>query len=290
MGKKSRRKQKRREARIRQIAQAEIQAAEKPKKRIGIVGWSGIIAAIVAIFLVPAYWEPLKRTFMSKKQRNEYDNFDTGTLKPAPLDTSLVKSETAQQTFLDTSGKTPHVSTNVVEPPEGPPIKGILIFDSVKTVLLFQWGTNNFGFTMKQLEDGVTIDRMVHVCGPVDVKFKVKDNRIYTSAKFNSILNEENIGTMEYNHWRVYLPNLMDYDHDEERLQVRDKQSNIVFSIQYLGNGRVSIAGYFVDEDKIFVLVNDPTVQTPFICVPKKDPEWRSKAAAKIKQIKPIFY
>ncbi len=60
----------------------------------------------------------------------------------------------------------------------------------------------------------------------------VKDNRMYVSIEFKDLLKEETVGVIEYNHWKLYKYNLLDFHNDDNRLEVIDKQNNIVFSIR----------------------------------------------------------
>jgi len=110
------------------------------------------------------------------------------------------------------------------------------------------------------------------------------------SVKFFDLEKDEFIGSIAYNHWNLFTPNLLDFHNDDERLEVKDKQNNIVFSIIYEGVG-VWISGYFIDSKSIIVMPNDPKKSKTGhpLCLLKTDASWKQKALDEIVVIKSIF-
>ena len=85
-----------------------------------------------------------------------------------------------------------------------------------------------------------------------------KGNRIYVSARFVDIKTETEIGTIEYNHWKIYNGTYQQYTPLDDKFEVKDKQGDIVFSISYSSKVKplVEITGYFVSPKSVFVINN----------------------------------
>ena len=118
----------------------------------------------------------------------------------------------------------------------------------------------------------------------------IKDDRLYVSVKFNDLETGQNIGTIAFNHWKVFLPNLLSYRYDDERLEVRDRQDNIVFSIKYeeSNNGKapkIVIGTYLNSEESVLVCTNTWNAT----CVNKKEKGWKKRALKFIETIESVF-
>ena len=91
----------------------------------------------------------------------------------------------------------------------------------------------------------------------------LKDSRIYVSVEFKDLKKEETIGIIEFNHWKLYKENTFDFDNTDEKLQVKDKQNNIVFSIEYDtkpgDDPQININGYFINPKAVLVVSENGT-------------------------------
>ena len=126
-----------------------------------------------------------------------------------------------------------------------------------------------------------------------------KDDRLYVSAKFIALSDENEIGEMEFNHWKIYNGTYSDYDYDDDKFEVKDKQGHIVFSISYSTDKMqsfVSISGYFVSPKSVIVLISKDafTIHTsgdvrPHDCIQKSDSNWKVNAEIEIAKIKSAF-
>jgi hypothetical protein len=131
------------------------------------------------------------------------------------------------------------------------------------------------------------------------ISFGIKNDRMYVSVEFKDILKEETIGYIEYNHWRLYKPNLFDFKNTDEKLEVIDRQHNIVFSIKYTSDPTlknvVVVSGYFINQYSIVILSNKAIQDYNGIprpgfdtCIDKSG-NWKQKASVLISDIKTIF-
>jgi hypothetical protein len=106
---------------------------------------------------------------------------------------------------------------------------------------------------------------------------KLEDKKLYFSLKIVDIEKEEVIGIMDYNHWSLFKPNLLDYYNDDNTLEVLDRQGNVAFSIQLIGLNIIKLRGYFISQKNISIVADDRML----LCVPK-DSVNDKKAAIKI--------
>jgi hypothetical protein len=174
-----------------------------------------------------------------------------------------------------------------------PLIKGIPIKDLKKQPYLFVF-ISGYIFTCfaEDLYRGVDIFNPIFSgCSSVHLILGVRDNRLYISADFKALENEEIIGSIRFNHWELYKPNVLNFnDSNPEKLEIKDKQNNIVFSISYETNG-VWIGGYFIGNESIIVMPNDPKKSKSInpLCVQKTVPNWKQKALEEIILIKSVY-
>lgn len=253
-------------------------------KILGIKAWKVILGFIALIGLIANY-TPIRELFMSPKEKYDKETFVEGDLKPSKLFKYF--DETELKRF-----KTEAVFDSV------PPIKGILIknfenlniavFEGHKTKL-FPIEQYYFGFDMFQ--------ESFRECFPPKVILGVKGERLYVSAEFKDLHKEETIGFIEFNHWKLYKPNMLDFYNDDKSLIVKDKQNNIAFSIKYEEpssthpGADLIIQGYFISPTSVLVLRDvqrDPYPPSQY-CFLKNDSNWKRKALVEIQKIKGDF-
>jgi hypothetical protein len=173
-----------------------------------------------------------------------------------------------------------------------PLIKGIPIKKQSYTFVF----VSGYIFTCfeQDLHNGIDIfNPLFTPCSSSHLFLAVKDNRLYVSVEFKDLEKEETIGIIEFNHWKLYKENVLDYnDKDPTKLEVKDKQNNIVFSLKYSDDtNMVWISGYFIGSKSIIVMPNDPYKSksiNPY-CVLKADSNWKKKALEEITLIKSIY-
>jgi hypothetical protein len=237
----------------------------------------GIIASIVTIVL---FFPTICNWFKTPKEKYEDEVFVTGKLK-APVISPSYSLVELPVIF----------STNTLENSKDTPfIHGILVKDLDKrNTLSFIVGGKTLKCNVDDLHHGIRLlcpGQQDFFCHLTIVS---KNNRIYVSTAFNDLRKEENIGTIEFNRWRLYKPNLLLWKDDDYKLEVRDKQNLIVFSMSYMqGSDFVSINGYFIDPYSIWVLSdnNDGDEFKPFS---KEEANWKQRAEEYIRKIRSRF-
>lgn len=240
------------------------------------------LGSIVTIITGMTYLDGIKNFFRSDHSKYESENFEPGQLRPKPLDTLipdsiLLVNEPKSRRYVDTSS-----------PP--PIVKGILLGDQNGDII-FDYGSNNVVVPRRLLDTGFNVSRQAGGgCSGIDVILGIKDNRLYVSTIFNSILNSETIGIIEFNRWKLFRPNVLDWKNDDERLEVRDRQNNIVFTIKYVGGNHVTIRGYFIGPKGVSVVNNgDDAEDRGNNCFPYGTPNWKEAATQRISMIKSNF-
>lgn len=255
------------------------------------IGWK-IIAAVCIIIGGIASYIVIKNEYRTDKEKFDSEHLVQGELKPNKITNNPYNG----YTILD---KPPNFNLNVNLNSRLPKIKGILLRKPNAKMIIFGFGHVMVAIDMANLYKGIRFDIPYQSsCGSESISFGINDGRVYTSVKFNDLVNDECIGWIEYNHWNVYKEQLIEYPKsDDDRLEVRDKRHNIVFSIRYhLAEGdtmdSIFINGYFKDFSSISVLSS-----TAFLykkkdidtCIPLTDMLWKQKSIKLIDSIATIF-
>ena len=105
---------------------------------------------------------------------------------------------------------------------------------------------------------------------PINLKFKLKNDRLYVSAIFKHFRNSELIGIINYDYWALYKDNIANFTSDDQSLKVIDKQNNVVFDIQFVVPNTVVINGYNVGDYQIIFNYNDlslPCIKVDESCI-----------------------
>lgn len=244
---------------------------EKEKSKLSrlwqfVVGISIVVAIIVGI-------QQLNNPFLSEHEKYEKENLAQGTLT-APLIDKVTVSEIPPK-FLN----------NTI--PTVPYIKGIKIPDfNKKSHLVIAVGTVIIPVSTSLFYQSFDVLNPIFNCVGTKLILAIKDERLYVSTEFKDLRNEEVLGIMEFNHWKLYKPNLFDFYNDDNSLEVRDKENQIAFSLQYRASG-VWISGYFIGPKDVLILSDNPTKmpKIPFPCINKAEKNWKDKARHEISTI-----
>jgi hypothetical protein len=241
----------------------------------------GIAVFIGLAFAAPTFFDWLK----SPEQKYQDETFVAGNLKPPKIE----MPESNQYSFAE---RPPIIPNTLGDSSIG--IKGLLL----KTKNPYQpigvaMGNYAYVIPLINFNYGVVLPMVQgQECG--NIIFGIKDGRLYVSAEFKDLQKEEIIGIINFNHWKLYKPNFFDFKDDDTRLQVWDKQNNIVFALEYIVEGGVhfvNVNGYFINTASISVLVCDERDhQKRFgMCISKTEHDWKQKALTYISKIEPIF-
>lgn len=276
----------------------------KGANRLYIYG--GLIVIVLAIIGFIWTCNDRNKTQQEKNrspQEKQNDEYDTGTLHPEAL------SPEPQQGYA-TLEYQPVLSS---QPPKDndPIIKGILLDSAALNFeLWFNIADNTLPIPSFALKKGITIlfpfrspanfpshpAPSYKGCDTTRVSFWIHGNRLYISCDFYDLENGELIGSIEYNHWKLWKRNRSGFNNDDERLEVRDKRKKIVFEIAY-GQGhslnnepKVLLGGYFLSSKSVTIIPNAPIKGGGYCyCFLKSDSNWKQEAEEKIDSILPVF-
>lgn len=253
----------------------------------------GIIAAMATILVsIPM----IRYNFLSPKEKFERDHFRSGDLKP-----NKITNRNASFSEYVVSETRPFFLNKITD--RFPKIKGILVekFDTKQEIIL-NLGGLPIHCKPKDFYKGIDIFLSKFAdCTKVKLTIAVNNDRIYVSTEFKDLEKEQVIGNIEFNHWRLFNDNMLDFNNDDEKLEVKDRQGNIVFSIKYDmlddSTSLVNISGYFIDYTSVLVLPNviltnkgaELKGNTIIQCISKNDTNWKKQAQYDIQFIKTIF-
>src|SRR5580704_5873887 len=185
MGKKSRRKDKRRK----ELANHPPQPAPPPKKkRPSFKDVISIVGTIVGLILAITYWDSLTQVFRSLSGRWNHEKFITGKFNPEKM-----KSDTPvdREYYLDSL---------LHAPKTGPPIKGILLKDSIRHgALELSFESITIESDSLQMATGrAAFENPMIFCEPTHIVFAMKDRRVYVSMEIKSIVNDQTVAVIEF--------------------------------------------------------------------------------------------
>ncbi len=254
----------------------------KPNKEGRKFPWkffSIALTVIVSFFGIISGYEPAKRVFMSGEQKIEDDNFYHNDLKPPKIEEGKI-NESFLHSFNDTVTHTQHF------------FPGILLEHLSKKdpTIQFDMGKMSYGIPKAWLDTGFSILHFIcNVCRDVDLKIGIRGKRLYVSTKFNTLVNDELLGEIRYNHWDISKSNQLGIKYDDERLQVQDKNGNLALAVKYVGGNEVSIEGYFTSLVDVMVLGKVGN-GLGFQCVSKNSAAWKTEVSKLVNDgVEPIF-
>jgi hypothetical protein len=243
-----------------------------------ILGMGAICGILTAI-------NPIIDFFKSQPQKHESNYFYSGDIKANGVTNSKSDAPITPNFYFD------------IKNYKYPPIEGIII-KNPHSLLPLSMMVGDYVFITPKINfsQGVEVfsqqikDKHILDCGNSSLIIAEKDGKLYVSTQFKDIKNEEIIGIIEYNHWKLYKSNLLEFYSDDNCLEVTDKQNNIVFSIRYTiynGMEALTIKGYFISTTTILIL-NAGKELGPGVadCVSKSDTDWKKNAEKEIIKIK----
>jgi hypothetical protein len=182
-----------------------------------------------------------------------------------------------------------------------PKINGIYLKDLSKQKLMYvELGGYFYRVPLDSLYHPMDFFEAQHqICSNTKMIVGIKNDRVYVSTEFKRLQNEETMGIMQFNHWSLYKDNYLRCPvNNDTMLEVRDKENNIAFAIQYVVDTRnipgVRISGYFVGVDAISIVnstvsaLDDSVSVWGTNCIRKQTPNWKQKSLHFISKIKSL--
>lgn len=258
-------------------------------------GWAIFCGFTIFLGAVVA-WPDLVKIFSSDKENFEAETVIVGELKPQKL------SDNRQYSVLESVPEYLFDKLKKVE--VYPHVKGIWIknFSKKEDLAIFLDG-KLLRVIKNDLYRGIDLfNPLFDSCIASHFYMVVKDEKLYISLEFKDLKNEETIGIIDFNHWRLFKENLLSFESTDEKLEVRDKQNNIVLAIRFQDSyqgffGILNISGYFIGSTSILVIPNvgrglngkDNLPDFSYNCISKAVPDWKNEALKKIEFIETIF-
>lgn len=264
-----------------------------------VIGVLFIIGGGILSFvqLYDIFFPPKEKPIIEKTARQKFDeNYIDSTLRPTSL------PATTSEKHYSVLESTPILTTPVRV--DYPIIKGLkLSNDSTFPVVSFFLGHTLVLVLRQDLKKGIKLSlNMKRDCPSSYISFVEKDNRVYVSTEFKALMNEETIGVIDYNHWRLCKKELFDYRNTDDKLEVIDRQNQIAFSIKFeigiVGTNVIEVSGYFINPTAITILSfhgdRSPNGSIALkggidTCLDKSINKWKEKSQILISDIKTIF-
>lgn len=267
---------------------SQIPSLPRKKNNLFSITWKVIlgiatIAGIISAFPVIEDW------ISTPKEKYTKDFFVEGDLKPTKL--LLQRQESKDYRLSDLPLNFNLTPSEKIEPI----IKGIRLRNLHKRKFLYIMAGNVvLKCDIADFYKGVRVfSKKFEGCSDSNLILGIKDDRLYVSVEFKDFQKEETIGVIEFNHWKLYKPNLFDFDNDDTKLQVRDKQHNTVFSIRYIAAqepqsiNTVILTGYFINPSSVLVLSLDSLGKgfSEAVCYSKGATNWKTIVLQSIQKI-----
>lgn len=231
-------------------------------------------------------------TYYQLKDRNRspverlYDTVDTGTLMPD----AIVSSRKTSKDIFRVLPRPPIFHPD--KDNEGlQKIEGIILKSNDPIVTLM------FGNSALMTDKGM-LERGMEIFVPLkpgascySILMGVKNNRLYTSVKFSDLDKLQQVGEINYNHWKIYTEKMLWYYSDSKTLEVQDKQGYVIFSLKYGEEFKaniVTISGYFINPESITILAyNKDQAKRIDTCISRSLPDWKLLSEKLIYRIEP---
>lgn len=187
---------------------------EKPteKKKLSTRFWVFLTGAIVLAGGALSFFQ-LRDYTKTSKEKFDDEYIAEGDLKPLTInepqdakpDQASIES---QQKVINTISLLPD---SLYYKDSAPPIKGIFLKDyDNKSEIYIHVGGNIFGWNPSRMAE---MSRMLAAGYADEENFKIiagiNNNRLYLSMEFKDLDKEETIGWIDYNHWKLFKPNLL---------------------------------------------------------------------------------
>lgn len=216
-------------------------------------------------------------------------DFEEGELTPLKLLPSNIQNK------IDSSAEQPPVFSTKPIKDDYHKITGLLLPDSGKKYGYNVYvGANMYAHSYEGLQKAVPIKSNNGSNNlPVETIFYliIHNDRLYISAQFKDIKSGEYIGSINYNHWEVYKPNLLRFRNDDYKLEVRDKDNHIVCAIctKCSNTQTIDIGGYFLGLKTIYIKGNKFTGGRVDENIEIGSTNWQQKSLFQIEKLAPIF-
>ncbi len=256
----------------------------EPSKRWYQKFWAKTVALLGIVSLIIGIVSQLptvKDMFLTQREKHIQANFLQGNLRMPQVNYERI--------YEDPELLSPNTAA-------GPKMKGILIpgLQQMEQLTVIA-GTFIRVINVKDLygKNGINLDSIITFQYPITsinpFLLYAEGDRIFIDAKFVQ-LDNTCLGWIEKNRWYLYKSKVPWYRDDDENLEVKDQNQNIMFSAHYDSKTKYfEIAGYFNCIDEVYVLSNDGLYNTPWLTYKKYVPEWLESAKRKIASIKPTF-
>jgi hypothetical protein len=279
MGKKHRKKKKKTAFKSPTFSNEPISAHPKKRK----AGFWTITTGIIAIVSLITYRNDIKKLFQSPKEKFEEEKTVQG---------DLIASDSKSKGYKILEIP-PIFSTEAMKNHSYPPVKGIIVPDlkpGGQVYLLV--GRMMYIISAEYFYKGIAIVNPFNNCGYIKLELAAREDRLFISTEFRDLEKEEIMGIIEFNRWKLFKENILTFNNDDDRLEVRDKQNRIAFSIKFGETFRqiVVINGYLIGDSSAMVMRADPgDPPDTIVCFQKADSNWRNKVKAEANLIKSIF-
>lgn len=300
MGDNPKKKDKDKKKKKRERQRSAKKSANPPQKKKWWKTTWAFIGYIILLLTGLSTLKPVKELFMSKHAIYQEENFATGTIKPA-----LIKEVDLEYDTLELKDRP---IFNKARRDTFPIVKGVKVKTEEGDMLHIAIGTGIWTIGKDVVKKGIKIFDPVtsNGCAQTKLHLILKDGRIYASAEFRDLKNGDIVGNMEYNYWKLYLPNLSDYDYEDDRLEVKDKQGYVIFSILFSDkgqaiNGVIALSGYFMNPNSVLIVNSDPVPKfydsstreemlSKKVCITKDSANyWKGQAEEYISKIVSVF-
>lgn len=147
-------------------------------------------------------------------------------------------------------------------------VKGILLpkrlLSEAGTVFI-KIGKTKHPVSLEELNQGYQVSPMKMAdCGNYSelsdsTKFtlSLSEDRLFVTANFRYLLNGIVIGSVNQKEWVYLSEKISDTRTDDYSFELSDDKGNVIFTIQFIEPDTVSVQGYFVGTDCIYVINNN---------------------------------
>ncbi len=252
-----------------------------------------IMAAVTSIIAIKNEW------FKSDKEKADEQTIYQGKLNPPefsqPNHPTLSQKDEPREFFIDSASFYRNNSND-----KYPKVLGINLKDATsQSSIYIKFGGNIFNIPTQLFYRGVNVlnpsmySIRNYFCNGGSLILGIKNNRMYVSTEFKALQNEQTMGIIEFNHWKVYKENALEYPlQNDTMFEVRDKQNKIAFAIKYgridnhdENQNGVTINGYFINDSCIIISDRSNTI----LSIPKTEKDWKLQASDPISKIESIF-
>jgi len=147
-------------------------------------------------------------------------------------------------------------------------VKGILLpsrlLGEAGTVFI-KFGKTKNPVSLEELNQGYQVSVMKMTgCGNYSglsdsTKFTISlsEGRLFVNANFRYLLNGTVIASVNQKEWVYVSEKISETRTDDYSFELSDDKGNVIFTVQFIEPDTLSVQGYFVGEDCIYVINND---------------------------------